>query len=97
MEIEFDTKPDEIGKGRVIVNGRFYGLPIEAVEYLAKQQKALSTLAEYFTSGNLINIERATIKADDFWRITGMVPNIQVQAGTEADEGGCSVSPGTQG
>lgn len=41
-----------------------------------RQQKALATLAKYFTSGNKIPVDQATIKAADFWSITGMkVPN----------------------
>lgn len=31
MDIDFCTNPDETGKGRVIVDGRFYGLPMGAV------------------------------------------------------------------
>ena len=34
--IEFVTTPDETGKGRVIVDGRYYGLPLGVVlEYKA--------------------------------------------------------------
>jgi len=33
---------------------------------------ALDELAKYFTSGNEIPVERATILAKDFWRITGL-------------------------
>lgn len=29
--IVFDTKPDATGMGRLIVDGRFYGLPVAAV------------------------------------------------------------------
>lgn len=48
----------------------------EAANEIARQRKALETLAKYFTSGNLIRVDQATIKSDDFWRITGMqVPN----------------------
>ena len=35
-------------------------------------KKALKTLAKYFTSGNSIPVDQATIKASDFWRITGL-------------------------
>lgn len=31
MKIEFITEPDCTGKGLVIVDGRYYGLPLEAV------------------------------------------------------------------
>lgn len=42
----------------------------------ARQRDALATLAKYFTSGNHIPVDQATIKAADFWSITGMkVPN----------------------
>ena len=43
---------------------------------LVAHEKALATLAKYFTSGNNIPVDQATIKATDFWRITGLtVPN----------------------
>lgn len=35
----------------------------------------LDELARYFTSGNSVPVERATIRAKDFWRITGKTPN----------------------
>lgn len=41
----------------------------------AKQRDALNELVRYFTSGNGVPVERATIHAKDFWRITGMTPN----------------------
>lgn len=41
----------------------------------AKQRDALNELARYFTSGNSVPVERATILAKDFWRITGLTPN----------------------
>ena len=31
MQIDFITEPDETGKGRVVVDGRYYGLPLDAV------------------------------------------------------------------
>lgn len=34
MKIEFDKTPDPTGLGRVIVDGKYYGLPAEAVTYL---------------------------------------------------------------
>lgn len=34
--IEFDMKPDVVGMGRIIVDGRFYGLPAEAVMMLRR-------------------------------------------------------------
>lgn len=39
---------------------------------------ALDEFALYFTSGNSVPVERATIRAKDFWRITGMAPNAEV-------------------
>lgn len=39
------------------------------------QHDALKELAKYFTSGNSVPVERATILAKDFWRITGLVHN----------------------
>ena len=41
-----------------------------------QQEAALAELAKYFTSGNCVPVERATISAKDFWRITGLeTPN----------------------
>jgi hypothetical protein len=31
LDVQFVTEPDELGRGRVIVNGRFFSLPMEAV------------------------------------------------------------------
>lgn len=42
---------------------------------IADSVNAVSELAKYFTSGNSVPVERATIRADDFWRITGLTPN----------------------
>lgn len=39
MKIEFDTKSDETGKGRIIVDGRYFGLPVEAVKVLEQAYK----------------------------------------------------------
>lgn len=52
-----------------------------AVEYeqLKTAKAALSELARYFTSGNDVPVERATILAKDFWRIvqpSGLTPNV---------------------
>ena len=41
---------------------------------IERLQKAQYELARYFTSGNSIPVERATILAKDFWRITGLTP-----------------------
>lgn len=38
-------------------------------------EQALSEIARYFTSGNEVPVERATIKASDFWRISGIKPD----------------------
>lgn len=40
--MEFITTPDETGKGRIIFEGRYYGLPVDAV----KQIKAMKELLE---------------------------------------------------
>ena len=32
MKIEFNTTPDVVGLGRIIVDGKFYGLPVDAVK-----------------------------------------------------------------
>ena len=40
-------------------------------------KKSLETLAQYFTSGNQIPVEKATILAVDFWKITGMTPKVK--------------------
>ena len=32
MKIDFNTTPDVTGLGRIIIDGKFYGLPVEAVE-----------------------------------------------------------------
>lgn len=39
---------------------------------LEKFQKAVSVLKQYFTSSNCVPVDKATIKAEDFWRITGI-------------------------
>jgi hypothetical protein len=40
----------------------------------ARMREALVELARYFTSRNDVPVERATIHAKDFWRVTGMQP-----------------------
>ena len=57
---------------------RSKALLLQSADEIAKKQKALATLAKYFTSGNCIPVDQATIKAADFWQITGMVPNAEV-------------------
>lgn len=37
-------------------------------------EKALLELAKYFTSGNHVPVDSATIRAKDFWEITGLNP-----------------------
>ena len=39
---------------------------------LERMKEAMISLARYFTSGNDVPVERAVIRAEDFWRITGM-------------------------
>lgn len=42
MQIDFVTEPDETGKGRVVVDGRYYGLPMNAVlEFKRLREKQL--------------------------------------------------------
>ena len=41
MRIVFITKPDETGKGRIIIDGRYYALPLEAVIEYEKLRKYL--------------------------------------------------------
>ena len=42
LAVEFVTDPDELGRGRVIVNGRYFALPMEAVlEYKVLRDLAL--------------------------------------------------------
>jgi len=51
-------------------------LTIERMEVeIASLRNAQSELARYFTSGNGVPVERATILAKDFWRITDTTPN----------------------
>ena len=50
-----------------------------------QQEAALAELAKYFTSGNCVPVERATISAKDFWRITGLeTPNARIKPRREA-------------
>lgn len=39
-------------------------------------KKALNELSKYFKSGNDIPVDRATIKAKDFWDIVKDIPEI---------------------
>lgn len=34
--MEFVTKPDETGKGRIVVDGRYFGMPLDAVKLLER-------------------------------------------------------------
>jgi len=43
----------------------------QAAERAEKLEKALAELKRYFTSGNQVPVERAIIRANDFWRIVG--------------------------
>lgn len=36
VTLEFDDTPDETGKGRVVVDGRYFGLPVDAVRLFEK-------------------------------------------------------------
>lgn len=50
-----------------------------------RMRNALAELARYFTSSNSVPVERATILAKDFWRITALTPN---ELNSGAAEGG---------
>lgn len=41
-------------------------------EKVKQQHQALTKLSQYFTSGNAVTIDKATIAAKDFWSITGL-------------------------
>ena len=49
---------------------------------------AIDELARYFVSGNGVPVERATILAKDFWRITGLVPNAKLTGEPRSGESG---------
>lgn len=46
---------------------------VAQAERAQKQQAVLERLARYFKSGNDVPVERATIRAQDFWSIVGSV------------------------
>jgi hypothetical protein len=71
---------DEQAKGiHSMFNACMYRDECRAKEAEAEQMRsALAELARYFTSGNSVPVERATILAMDFWRITGLTPNVRV-------------------
>jgi len=41
------------------------------VDELERLKKAIEELKRYFTSGNQVPVDRATIKAEEFYRIIG--------------------------
>lgn len=47
----------------------------EAADEIERLRLVVAELAKYFTSGNCVPVERATILAKDFWRITGLEPS----------------------
>ncbi len=55
----------------------------KAADEIERIRTAQAELAKYFTSGNCVPVERATILAKDFWRITGMTPNAKVSGGVD--------------
>ena len=55
MEIEFDITPDVVGMGRVICDGAYFGLPIEAVKIFDR----LYTYERNYAWNQLIRIEDA--------------------------------------
>lgn len=67
------------GDERLKMNGAFIGcVTKQNADEIMRLQTSLNELARYFTSGNSVPVERATIKAADFWRITGKTPNAEV-------------------
>lgn len=52
VNIEFVTEPDETGKGRVIVDGKYYGLPANAVREIKQTRQALSELRDVVIDHN---------------------------------------------
>lgn len=46
-------------------------MPIVEAERLRRHEKVIQELKLYFTSGNSVPVERATIMAVDFWKIVG--------------------------
>lgn len=54
----------------VVERCEYIGFTKELIEEIQRLNTALDELQEYFTSGNDIPVERATIKASEFYRIT---------------------------
>jgi hypothetical protein len=62
MKIEFNTTPDVVGLGRIIVDGKFYGLPIAAVElfqglYIIDQLQTAKINNDYTKPGDPFSID----------------------------------------
>lgn len=46
-EMKFVTTSDETGQGRIIINGRYYGLPVSAVERIKTMYEVLDRMTAY--------------------------------------------------
>lgn len=46
-EMKFVTTSDETGQGRIIINGRYYGLPVEAIERIKTMYETLDRMTAY--------------------------------------------------
>ena len=62
MEIKFNTTPDVVGLGRVIIDGKFYGLPVEAVElfqglYILDSLQEAKLANDYKSPGDPFSID----------------------------------------
>lgn len=55
MLIEFITHPDTIGKGRLLVDGRYFGLPMEVILRFQQLQKLAADVIELYETGYLPN------------------------------------------
>lgn len=53
MKIEFVTEPDETGKGRIVVDGKFYGLPVDAVRELMETRETLQAVHNELEYGDV--------------------------------------------
>lgn len=46
-EMKFVTTSDETGQGRIIINGRYYGLPVEAIQRIKTMYDTLNGMTAY--------------------------------------------------
>lgn len=79
MKIEFVTEPDETDKGRVIVDGKFYGLPVDAVRELMETRDTLMAIGSPGASGAAdVN------EFDDWWESQNYYEEAQVWLARQA-------------